>query len=321
LASRNASIVFGAQVLRSTHVTIAESYWYAPYNLLTLSTPAFLGSGAEAQLIGDDVGISGRRYSTFATTGAIVQSFRAQARTSFELDYNYSRTENSVVSSSYETHRAGGTMRHRVSTNLSWHLGYHYRRTDYPSFVERRRFDAHEANAGIDFTRPLSLTRRTQVSFSTGSAAFANQSRTHYRAFGDARLTHEIGRTWSAAVVYSRGIGFVDTFDRPILYDSVTTGLAGLLMRRLQFSASLRASDGSIGETGRDNDYRTYMGSANLTMSLNRSIGLGTTYYYLRYRFGSGAALPIGVVRDGERQGVQVFATAWFPIFYRARKP
>jgi len=321
LASRSASVVLGTQVLRSTRVTVAQSYWYRPYNLLSLSTGAWVGSPVPGDLVEDDMGISPRRYSTVATTAGIVQSFRSGARTSADVDYTYLRSATSVMGTALETQRAGGTLRRTMTRNLSLNLGYHYRRTDYPSGLDRRRFTAHEGNIGVDFHRPLSLTRRTLLTIYSGSSAFTVANRTQYRAFGDARLTHEMGRTWGAALAYGRNVGFVETFDQPILYDSVTAGLGGLVTRRLELSANARASTGQIGLTGSDRGYRTYMGSMTLTTSLTRTIGIGAQYFYIRYRFGGSADLPGGVARDGERQGVHAYISVWAPIFSRARRP
>jgi hypothetical protein len=242
-------------------------------------------------------------------------------RSSFEVDYSYARSRTSSRASALETQRAGGTFRHGVTRNLSVHLAYHYRRTDYPGRDGRALFDTHDANAGVDFNRPLSLTRRTLLTFTTGSSAFSVQSRTQYRAFGNARLTHEIGRTWGLGVTYSRNIGFVDTFDQPIMYDSVSVGVSGLLTRRLQLSTGARGSNGRVGLASVDNRYRTYMGSTTLTTTLTRTIGVSAEYFYLRYRFDGGAALPLAVGRDGERQGVRGYLTLWAPVFSRARRP
>jgi len=329
LQSRNANALLGVQLFPATRVTVGESYYYSPYNLLALSMGAFGSTGfgtLSPALIDDDVAFSRLRYSAFATTGTIVQSFRQKARTTMQLDYAYARREItstglSASGSFYEDHRAGGTIQRQWTRNLSLRLAYHYRRTDYPSASERQRFEGHDLNAGVDFNRPLSLTRRTQVSFSTGSVAYATQTRTQYRLSGDARLTHEIGRTWSASLVFGRNIGFVDTFDRPILYEAVTAGVSGLITRRVQFNANVRSVDGDVGLTGVDNGYHMYMGTASLTTSVSRSIGMSATYYYLQYRFQTGAALPTNIDREGERQGIRGTISVWVPLINRARKP
>ena len=279
LTSRSAAVALGFQLFRSTRVTLRESYTYSPYNLLSLTTGAWASSVMTSELIEDDVGISTRRYSTLSTYGDIAQTLLKGARSSFEVDYSYMRSRTSSRGSALATQRAGGTFRYGMTRNLSVHLAYHYRRTDYPGSEGRGLFGSHDANAGVDFNRPLSLTRRTLVTFTTGSSAFDVQNRTQYRAFGSARLTHEIGRTWGLGLAYARNIGFVETFDRPILYDSLAAGFGGLITRRLQFTTSARASEGQIGLTGVDNRYRTYSGSMTLTTSLKRAIGISAEYF------------------------------------------
>jgi hypothetical protein len=56
------------------------------------------------------------------------------------------------------------------------------------------------------------------------------------------------------------------------------------------------------------------MGTMGLTSSLTRSVAVSATYYYLRYRFERGAALPIGILAEGERQGIRGTVTVWVAL-------
>jgi hypothetical protein len=319
--SRSAGLGVTVQATRSLVLNAGQAYSFAPYNLRSLSPTLFDSPVGQLPLVEDDAGLAARRYTRLSTSAGATQTLQLTRRSSVILDYDYARTHVESRASDFETHRAGGIFRQAVTQNLGYHVGYHYRRADYPSTVDSRRLDTHEADIGIDFNKALSLTRRTTVSMSTGSSAYQVDNRQRYRVNGTARLNREIGRTWSASLAYNRNIGFVDTFDDPVLFDSVTAGIGGLFMRRLQFSASTGVSNGTIGLTGRNNGYRTYSDNVSLTTSLTRNIAIGTSYFYYRSRFESGAVVPEVLARQFDRQGVRAYLTIWAPLFYRTRRP
>jgi opacity protein-like surface antigen len=67
--------------------------------------------------------------------------------------------------------------------------------------------------------------------------------------------------------------------------------------------------------------YDTYLGTAGVTVALSRNISLGTSYSYYRYRFGTGATLPVGLARDVDRQSIQAYVSLWAPLINRSRRP
>ena len=75
----------------------------------------------------------------------------------------------------------------------------------------------HSFDVGIDFHKALSLSRRTTLSFGTGTTAFADVNGTHIYATGNATLTRELGRTWFATAAYNRDVSFLSTFREPVL--------------------------------------------------------------------------------------------------------
>ena len=173
---------------------------------------------------------------------------------------------------------------------------------------------------GIDYNRTLAFSRRTTLSFSTGTSAFVRERRTVYRLVGWAGLNHELGRTWTAAVAYNRNVALIDTYvddiDEPYAYDALSTGLEGLITRRLQFTAVAQASQGRQGFSS-DRDYDTYSATVGLNCAVSRYVAVGATYFYYKYDFGDNP-LPPGLLSRAERQGVRVQLTLWAPLFYRA---
>jgi hypothetical protein len=163
----------------------------------------------------------------------------------------------------------------------------------------------------------LSISRGTRVSFSTGSTAIKTERGVTYRTqmTGNFRLSHQIGRTWTAFAGYNRSLRFVETLIQPVSSNSVSAGLNGLISRRVQFQSAVRSSLGSVGEFGRNNDYDSYQASAALGVAINTQMNFGLSYSYYSYTFGESVILPIGVPSNVDRQSVRATLTLWAPVF------
>ena len=103
----------------------------------------------------------------------------------------------------------------------------------------------HDIDVGVDYARPLSLTRRTTLDFGTGSSVVtmptldlgqeAGATETQVRFVGDVGVTHEMGRTWRLRLGYNRGVGFAGGV-RP----------AGICRRRQRVAQRVSSAAGSI---------------------------------------------------------------------------
>jgi len=314
----------GASVrpFKTLTLSASQSGGRQPYTLQQLIPALFEAPLGEAALVNEDLAIRSDPYTSWASSASIAQTIPVTKRSSFVLDYGYQRVESTAswLQQDLQSHTAGGTFRQGLTRDLGFHLGYHYRREDYPREDVERRLEAHNLDAGIDVNHAFSLTRRTTLTFSSGSSAYTWEDRTEYRVTGDARLTREFGRTWAVFGGYGRNIGFVDTLDAPVRYDRVTAGVTGLFTRRLQFETNVRASTGELG-LGTTNGYWTTSATMTMTQALTRWLALGGSYSYYRYSFDSSAYLPGGTVLNTNRQSARVYLTVWAPLLHRARKP
>ena len=162
---------------------------------------------------------------------------------------------------------------------------------------------------------------RTRFSFSTGSALFyATQElsagapqRLNFTLLGNAQLSHEMGRTWSAAIVYQRSLDFHEGFVDPFLAHSVSANLTGLLTRRLQFNSTAGYSQGVIG-VHTNNNYDSASASAGLEYGLTRFLAAYANYVYYRYAFPEGLAVDPRFPHSLARNGVRVGLTTSLPL-------
>jgi hypothetical protein len=207
---------------------------------------------------------------------------------------------------------------------MGYHLGYGYSTADYLLISSGTRRGIHHIDAGVDYSRALSISRRTTFAFSTGSAILtgdtrfavndAGEQKAFYRFTGDASLRHEMGRTWDASVAYRRSVDWRETFNQPLLSDSVTAEVGGFVSRRIRFSSSADYTLGSVGFVGTNNGYDSASAAAGLEYALSRRFALFGRYVYYRYHFDSGVALSPLFAPALNRQSVRLGLKASVPL-------
>ena len=205
---------------------------------------------------------------------------------------------------------------HRITSHAALRLGYG-RRT---SSNLQAGSDIHRIDAGVDYSRAISLSRRTSLAFSTGSAVqmadstqLARPTRTQFHFIGSARLQHEIGRTWTAAASYRRALNVREGFDQPLMTDAVAATLGGLISRRLEMTINAGFVDAS-GTIDTRTAYQAFSASTNLQYALNRGVAIFARYFYYDYEFSDQAALESGLAVAAQRNGVRVGITTTLPL-------
>jgi hypothetical protein len=172
----------------------------------------------------------------------------------------------------------------------------------------------------VDYNRALSISRRTTLSFGTGSTAVRTSEQLRFIVTGNVALKHEIGRTWNAWVGYSRRVHLEETFLEPVVSDGLSVGLAGLISRRVQFTSVAR---GALGKQGLGNNapgFDAVHAAATLSYAVTRFMNLGVTYAFYQQQFDEGVQLSVGNPRSAERHSVRATVGLWAPLFQRARR-
>jgi hypothetical protein len=317
--SYGASVSSGLALSTRTNLSGSFAVSHQPISALSLF-PDMFGSGAPP--VPTDYGLAGVAAGSYTSdSGSVDLSHRLTNRSSLMFAYSYQHSPAADFRPRQSSQGAAARYSHQVARGLSLRLGYGRRIGSYAGVagVSNRNIANHTIDAGVDFSRALSFSRRTSLSFSTGSAIVTDSVTTRYDLVGNAALTHEIGQTWSAGLSYDRQVGFVDALVQPTFSDSVSASFGGLLTRRISVNTGAGASLGSIGLSGDTNKFRAVQASAGLQVALNRALGLGVGYVYYRYRFDTTANLPPGVGTRHNRQSVQVMLDVWLPLFHRAR--
>jgi hypothetical protein len=289
----------------------AASRPYVPRNMFVT---AFDGTAEDGTFV--DFPASREHY--FSQSGGVAYRRRLTQRRTFSAGYDYQHRSRGALGE-YRRQRAGAHLSQQVSRGLSLRIGYGYSDTWYGADAH---FAHHNIDAGIDYGRALSLSRRTSVSFGTGTSASRSdrENSLRFRMSGSAHLSHEIARTWGAMLSYSRGLRFSESWPEPLFSDVVSAGMGGLINRRTQLQLGAQAMHGS-GYTRRRGGAEAYSAGASLSVAVTRYVNTGVMYAYYRHAFGESIALGPGFPREFDGQTIRVSVTVWAPLYQRARRP
>jgi opacity protein-like surface antigen len=307
---------FNARVTRYGSFSITQAFVYAPeYRLGLFISPSSVGTFADPFVdLATDYGVFRQNSYRSSTNVGYTQELRQHA--SLSTFYSLSTANYQANELDYINQSAGARYNYQLTPNAGFHLGYSYGSGRYPNAPRFNLSGIHNIDAGLDYNKALSVSRRTHFSFSTGSALFyANEGATtetgralNFALLGNANLTHEMGRTWTAALAYQRSVAFHEGFVEPFLAQSVSATLQGLLSRRLRFDALTSYTKGAV-SVGTTNDFDSYTASAGLEYGLTRYLAAYTDYLYYQYTIPPELALdprfPPNLSRNGVRFGIR----------------
>jgi hypothetical protein len=312
--SHHASASQGLQISENTRFSAAESVSYRPFRISPLLAGDAFSFGAPPGPPSDSFASADEYVSAGASLGLSHQLSRNVAINAGYLyqTSEWSESRRQVVQGA----RVGSTF--GLARGLGLRVGYGYYEARFGD-ANARTGRNHSIDAGIDYAGALSLSRRTTLSFSTGSSAFRDRHRTHFVVIGSAQLNRDLGRSWRASLGYARQGYYADRLNEIVFSDSANLSVGGLLTRRLSVSTGIGASFGRVGFSGGNNGARSTYAYAGLSTALGRYAALGGNYSYYVHRFGGDVSLPVEISREIDRHSIGVHVTVWAPLFARVR--
>jgi len=218
---------------------------------------------------------------------------------------------------SLRTYDANAGIRHQLTRKLAVHLGYGRIENDY-AFAEAAPNTSELIDAGVEYGDSLAFARRTSLTFSTSTQAIQFDGDTHYRLNGAALLTRGFKRTWSASLGYDRSTEYRIGFRAPLLSDSFSAGVSGLLSPRVQWSAMSAYSHGAVGFGG--SNFNTATGSTRLDLAVSRTVALYGQYAMYYYEIPPGSS-ALDVLPRFSREVGTVGLTLRVPLINQMRPP
>lgn len=331
--SHTAGAGLTAALTPHTSVSLNQSVAYSPalFNGLfaNVAAPA-LGDTASPSA---NYAMSEKRSYSYGTTAGLTHKFSGRLTAVLKGGYHYDHfTGQDPGYADVRSQDVGGQFAYTLSRDLKLRVGYTFRQGQYQGLP---RTTEHDGDIGIDYSRPLSRTRRTSIAISLGPAAangaltngvVANGSaptgtsldvRRQYRLVSDMSLVHQAGRTWNLRGTYHRGMGYIQGFQGPVFTAAYATSAEGMLNRRTDLSLSAAYSTGDSALTGAASPFTTYTGDARLRFAVNRTFAAYVDYVFYYYDIGPGTQLPLGVPPGLTRNGVRTGLTMWIPVRHR----
>jgi hypothetical protein len=327
-SSYGASAGLSYELSRRSRITLAQATAYQPFYQMGVFPGVgdpVLGGGVPSNL---DFAVA--RRASWITSSNVTFDRQLGRRSSLQLQYAYSNqhfTEDTLDQAGNPTdtgdltyQMVGFRFTRSLSRYIALRLGYDYRRGTFSQPADTVT-EGHNIDVGIDYARTLSFSRRTRLSFSTGSAIVqtSDQDR-RYRVTGNATLSHEITRDWNTSLTYVRDVGFFGNFNQPIFSDSVSARLRGVLADRLLMTVTAGFLTGDLGLTDDGStSFKTFTGSASLLYGLTQLLGVDVTYSYFDYRFSDLTSptdpnLPPGLPPSFGRNSIRAGLTLWLPL-------
>jgi len=264
------------------------------------------------------------------TTGETYRGFGASANYNHDFTAklsaygSYSYYANDSYSSAlpngkYDSQFASAGMRYALGKGLGLRAGYGSTFGGFYSAANPLEYRSRTIDAGVDYNKSLSPTRKSTLSFGTGvSGVIDTANDTHYYFVGHVTFTHEIGRTWSAYANVDRGVNFYQTLGQPTVGGTASAGLNGMIGRHVDVQSGISYWTGAAVGTNQQ-VYDSTSVFASTRVGLNRILAVSASYTYYRYAFNDNVQLvPPGFVRQTDRQVFQVSLIVWAPLVTRA---
>lgn len=300
---------------------VNQSLSTAPSYLQRLLGPAAGQAPGLLATAADDYAVNDTSAYTYTTAAGFNQAIKR--RGTLSLTSNLRRTDFAVNEAGLRDLTAydlGGHVGYGLTRGATLRVGYVFRRGQYG---DAQQHTEHTVDAGIDYVKPLSATRRTTFAMTTGSTmlnapvqsgALGSAARQQYRIVADLSVTHQMSRTWTAAGRYHRGVELIEGLSGPVLSDAFNVSTEGFLGRRVDVRGSAAYSSGDGALPGSPTQFSTYTGQGRVRFGLSRHWAVYTEYLYYLYQFDRALQLPVGVPPQLERSGIRAGVLFMLPL-------
>jgi len=291
---------------------VSQSASYSPFYSFGGTTDTSVAPELEsAEAHGDFANVA---LNAFTVTSDVDWSRALSRRFGLGASYRFRQTTFNRTDLDMTSQEGGFTLTRRLTRYASLRTGYAYR-VGQTRLMPGQQVRVHDVDAGIDFSRPIAQSKRTTVSFGTGSSLIPVDGRLAFNITGDAGIARRMARTWSARLGVTRNVRIVEGFSQPLLDNSVIATLSGNVRRRVSLSTTGSMSAGTVGvDTNLRNAYTNWTAASGVGVAMGRRMTLDVQYFCTGERFNSGVRLPPGLPNDRVRQGLRIGVTLRAPV-------
>ena len=324
--SHSLGVGFTALLSQKTSLLFNQGAAYSPsylYGLFPSDATVEPGEGVPAA---PEYSVQTRETYSYNTSLGLTHSFTRRNRLTLSGDFSY--TDYLHESDTQRDMRVAGAraqFARNVKRNTVLTFGYRFRNGDvgfgFEPTVE------HGVDIGLDYSRPLSATRRAFFGFRIGSSTFelplsaldptASGTGRRYLSDGQVSLGYQFSRGWQTRAMYRRGMEYIPAFTEPVFTDGVSANVDGMISRRFEVTMSAGYSNGESAFSRNASALKTYNGEVRLRYALNQTMAAYVQYLYYFYDFGRNTQLAPGMPARLERNAVRAGFTLWLPVVQR----
>jgi hypothetical protein len=264
-----------------------------------------------------DFALTLARYHRYGAVVEVSHAFSQRMQIQADLNYGHGKIGEDKE---WLIFTGSGTFSYGIAKGIALSVGY--RDGGQRDIVEGQSPESlrhPRIMGGLDLNRPLSFSRRTLLTLSSGLAGTQDRhtKETVFHAIGGARLVREFGRTWNASFGYDRGLRRIEPLGDDILTDSVAGGVQGSFSQRLQFQSRIGYASGTVSASG--GHIKEQFAGMQLSFALNKIVALGADYSHNRYS-ATEDALPGHILGERNSGSVHGYLELWVPLFTRTKR-
>jgi len=213
-----------------------------------------------------------------------------------------------------------GLWSRRLNRSVSVRLGYGHRESRHHTAGDQKLVE-EQIDAGVDFTRALTIAPRTTLGFMTHTSIVRRADReTLYRLNGELQLMRQFQRTWKLQVDARRATEVLAGFVEPLFTDSLSLSVSGLLSHRIEFSSLVAGQRGRLAYNREGGPFNMAGASTQLTFALSRRLAVFTQYGFYHHDAPNNT-LSVTALGELSRQTLTAGVTTWLPVYVRERTP
>jgi len=322
VAGYSAGAGFSRQLPGKFNLSVNQSATYSPtymYGLFPADASTAPGAAPSTSL---DYAVGRFESYDYVTTVSLRRDFTRRNSFTATGDYQFTdRLHPTEFWNDITSYVARGEYVHNLARNTALTGRARYRSGDY-GYIGTGKTTEAGFDFGVDYTRPLSASKRTTIRFNAGATrAEFPQVVTGFdrriRGTGELGFDYSFSRTWQARANVRRGLEYLVDLPTPVFNDAVSVGADGLLSRRVDVSMFVGYSDGASLDNRDSLQITTYTGNVRGRYAFSRTLAVYVEYLRYYYQFRGSTSVLAGIPPRWDRSGVRAGLTLWVPTLGR----
>lgn len=210
----------------------------------------------------------------------------------------------------YGIQQASARFTQRLTSGVALKLGYGLGSGTGTGLGESTR---QILDVGLAFDRSFTVSPRTIVGFTSGSAIVNTDGGQQLEVIGSFNIRRRLSRRWNASVGYQRGLTAIDGVPNPLSSNTASADLNGFIGARTSVTIRPGYTWGAdVNDASQTFNNTTSV--ARLQTALGRRWATFAEYIYYDHRFSHMRGLRPSLAADTRRHGLRAGIALWSPL-------